>query len=109
MLSVLVEPPIRRAQSLPPYAEPVKRCGQEFHSPLPPYSAPAVEISYIAGNGPGRFNYSHGQGSRNIWKQPLIPEVSSQDHPEVVLTEGKLAKLIVLSPLIISQVCWWLG
>ena len=66
---------------------------KEVHSPPPPYSAPAVQ-SYSAGNNPGGFNYSHGQGSGNICKQPSISEVSTHDNPEVVLTEGK-AKLIV--------------
>ena len=110
MLSVLVEPPIRRAQSLPPSAEPVETCGQkEVPSPPPPYSAPAVQ-SYSPGNGPERFNYSLGPRPRNICKQPSIPEVGSQDNPEVVLTEGK-AKLILTSPLRINQVhsCWWPG
>lgn len=80
---------MRRARSLPPSAEPVEPCGEEeVHSPPPPYSAPAVQ-TYSPGNGPGSFNYSHGQGPRNICKQPSIPEVSSQDNPEVVLTEGR--------------------
>ena len=70
-------------------AEPVEPCGDvEVSSPRPPYSLPAVQ-SYSAGNGYGGFNYSHGQGSR---KQPWIPEMSNQNDPEVVLTEGK-AKL----------------
>lgn len=86
------EPPMRRARSLPPSAEPVEPCGEEeVHSPPPPYSAPAVQ-TYSPGNGPGSFNYSHGQGPRNICKQPSIPEVSSQDNPEVVLTEGTLIR-----------------
>ena len=82
---------MQRAQSLPTSAEPVEPCGDvEVGSPPPPYSLPAVQ-SYVPGNGFGSLNYSHGQGSRNI-KQPSIPEMSNQDNPEVVLTEGK-AKL----------------
>jgi len=99
---------MRRAQSLPTSAEPVEPYGDaEACSPPPPYSAPAVQ-SYNAGNGYGRFNNSHGQGSRNIYKQPSIPEMSNQDNPEVLLTEGK-ANLILTSPLRINQVLTTVG
>ena len=94
MLSLLVEPTS---------PEPVEPCGQEEvyrYSPPPPYSTLAVQ-SYSPGNSQGRFNSSHGQRSGNIHKQSSIPEVSSQDIPEVVLTEGK-AKLILTSSLIIN-------
>ena len=53
--------------------------------------------SYQAGNDYGRFNNSHGQRSRNIYKQSWIPEMSNQDNPVVVLTEGK-AKLLFSKP-----------
>ena len=99
MLSILVEPTS---------PEPVEPCGQEdVHSPPPPYSTLPVQ-SYSAGNDQGIFNNSHGQGSGNIRKQSSIPEVSSQDNPEVVLTEGK-ANLILASPLIINQVLTAVG
>lgn len=88
---------MQRAQSLPTSAEPVEPCGDiEVRSPPPPYSAPAAQ-SFSAGNDNGIFNYSHGQGSRNITKQPSIQEMNNQDNPEVVLTEGK-AKIILTSP-----------
>ena len=99
MLSALVEP---RVQTLPTSPEPVEPCGQEeVYSPPPSYSTLAVQ-SYSPGNDQRRFNNSHGQRSGNICKQSSIPEVSSQDNLEVVLTEGK-AKLILASPLIINQ------
>ena len=105
MLSALVEP---RAQTLPTSPEPVERCSQEeVCSPPPPYSTLAVQ-SYSSGNDQGRFNNSHGQRPGNIYKQSSIPEVSSQDNPELVLTEGK-AKLILPSPLTINQVLTAVG
>ena len=107
MLSVLVE---QRAQTLPTSPEPVEPCGQEeVYSPPPSYSSLAVQ-SYSPGNDQGRFNNSHGQRSGNIHvcKQSSIPEVSSQDNLEVVLTEGK-AKLILASPLIIIQALTTVG
>jgi len=55
------------------------------------YSAPGVQ-SYNVGNGYEGFDYSHGQGSRNISKQPSIPQMSNQDNREVLLTEGTLIR-----------------
>ena len=105
MLSVLVEP---RAQTLPASPETVDPCSEEeVCSPPPPYSTLVVQ-SYSAANDQGRFNNSHGQASGNICKQSSIPEVSSQDNSEVVLTEGK-AKLTLTSPLIINQVLTTVG
>ena len=80
---------------------------EEVHSPPPPYSMLAVQ-SYSAGNDQGRFKNSYGQGSGNICIQSSIPEVSRQDNPEVVLTEGK-AKFILTSPLISDQVLTAVG
>ena len=95
-------------RSLPISAEFVEPCDQEeVDSPPPSYSTLAVQ-SYSAGNDQGRFNNSHGQGSGNICLQSSIPEVSRQDNPEVVLTEGK-AKLILTSPLIFDQVLTTVG
>ena len=81
---------MQRAQSFPMSAEPVEPCGNvQDCSPPPPYSAPAVQ-TYTPGNDNGRFNYcSPVAESRNISKQPSIPETSKQDNQELVLTEGK--------------------
>ena len=96
--SVLLEPPTQRAQSLRTSAEPVEtRVDEEVCSPPAPYSAPTVQ-SYHAGNGYGRFNNSHGQGSRNIYKQPSILEMSNQDNSDVVLTEGKVKLYYTYKP-----------
>ena len=101
----LVEPPMR---SLPISAEFVEPSDQEeVPSPPPPYSTLAVQ-SYSAGNDQGRFKNSYGLGSGNICIQSSIPEVSRQDNPELVLTEG-IAKLILTSPLIINHVLTAVG
>ena len=88
---------MQRSESSPTSAEPVEPCAEEVYSSPPPYSSLPV-LSYHPGNGHG-FNNSHGQGSRNIYKQSSIPEMSNQDNLEVFLTEGK-ATLLFLQALI---------